>query len=157
MILYGVCKNPSTKNYTVYEGNTRLAVAIQLSENDKPSKRKQWQNIQVNLLPDGTDERVIKRLIGLIHLVGVNAWAPFEADGYYYREIEDLIQDGLTLKDATNQVASNYGVAANKASQAYKLVSFMLYHKMPPSVQKTYYSYWQTIIKTSTLKYKKAF
>lgn len=146
-----VCKNPTTKNYTVYEGNTRLAVAIQLSEYDKSSKRAQWQNIQVNLLPDGTDERVIKRLIGLIHLVGVNAWAPFEADGYYYREIEDLIQDGLTLKDATQEVASNYGVAANKANQAYKLVSFMLYHKMPPNVQKTYYSYWQTIIKTPQL------
>ena len=89
-----VCKNPSTNEYTVYEGNTRLAVAIQLSENDKPSKRKSWNRIPVNVLQDGTDEKVIKRLIGLIHLVGVNAWAPFEADGYYYREVEDLREEG---------------------------------------------------------------
>ena len=39
-------QNPSTNEYTVYEGNTRLAVAIQLSENDKPSKRKSWNKFQ---------------------------------------------------------------------------------------------------------------
>jgi len=146
-----VCKNPNTGNYTVYEGNTRLAVAIQLSENDKPSKRLSWQNIQVNLLPDGTDERVIKRLIGLIHLVGVNAWAPFEADGYYFREIEDLVEGGLTLTASIQKVANNYGVATNKAKDAHKLVSFMLHHNMSPGMQKSYYSYWQTIIKTPAL------
>ena len=140
-----VCKNPSTNEYTVYEGNTRLAVAIQLSENDKPSKRKSWHRIPVNVLQDGTDEKVIKRLIGLIHLVGVNAWAPFEADGYYYREVEDLREEGESLKEASNAVGKSYGVTAGKVMSAHKLVGFMKKHAMSSNVQKNYYSYWQTI------------
>ena len=130
---------------TVYEGNTRLAVAIQLSENDKPSKRKSWNRIPVNVLQDGTDEKVIKRLIGLIHLVGVNAWAPFEADGYYYREVEDLREEGESLKEAFKTVGKSYGVTPGKVGSAHKLVGFMKKHGMGSNVQKNYYSYWQTI------------
>ncbi len=140
-----VCKNPITNEYTVYEGNTRLAVAIQLSENDKPSKRASWNKIPVNVLPDGTNEKVIKRLIGLIHLVGVNAWAPFEADGYYYREVEDLREEGESLADAYKSVGKTYGVTSSKVRNAHKLVGFMFYHGMSSNVQKNYYSYWTTI------------
>ena len=140
-----VCKDPETNDYTVYEGNTRLAVAIQLSENDKPSKRESWNKIPVNVLPDGTNEKVIKRLIGLIHLVGVNAWAPFEADGYYYREVEDLREEGEALADAYKIVGKTYGVTPSKVRNAHKLVGFMIYHGMGANVQKNYYSYWQTI------------
>ena len=64
----------------------------------------------LNVLPDGTDVKVIKRLIGLIHLVGVNAWAPFEADGYYFREVQDLRDENVNLADSLAQVAKNYGV-----------------------------------------------
>ncbi len=140
-----VCKNPLTNEYTVYEGNTRLAVAIQLAENDKPSRRASWNRIPVNVLPDGTNEKIIKRLIGLIHLVGVNAWAPFEADGYYYREVEGLREEGESLNDACKSVGKTYGVTPGKVRNAHKLVSFMIYHGMGSNVQKNYYSYWQTI------------
>ena len=153
-----VCKNPKTKDYTVYEGNTRLAVAIQLSENDKPSKRALWNKIPVNVLPDGTDERVIKRLIGLIHLVGVNAWAPFEADGYYYREVEDLKEEGESVAEACKIVGKTYGVTASKVKNAHKLVTFMMHHNMSSNVQKNYYSYWQTINASGPLlKVRKVF
>lgn len=146
-----VCKNPVNNEYTVYEGNTRLAIAIQLSEHDKPENRDSWHYIQVNVLPDGTDVKVIKRLIGLIHLVGVNAWAPFEADGYYFREVQDLRDENINLADALAQVAKNYGVTSSRVNSAYKLVSFMLHHKMTANVQKQYYSYWQTITQNKPL------
>ena len=153
-----VCRNPETEEYTVYEGNTRLAIAIQLSENDTPDLRDNWHKVQVNVLPDGTDEKVIKRLIGLIHLVGVNAWAPFEADGYYYREVQDLRDDGKSLDDSTKQVAKTYGVSSSKVKSAYKLVGFMKHHNMSSNVQKNYYSYWQTIIQNKQLtKIRKLF
>jgi uncharacterized tellurite resistance protein B-like protein len=153
-----VCRNPETQEYTVYEGNTRLAIAIQLSENDTPDLRDNWHKVQVNVLPDGTDEKVIKRLIGLIHLVGVNAWAPFEADGYYYREVQDLRDDGKSLDDSTKQVAKTYGVSSSKVKSAYTLVGFMKHHNMSSNVQKNYYSYWQTIIQNKPLtKIRKLF
>ena len=60
-------------------------------------------------MPDGTNEKIIKRLIGLIHLVGVNQWAPFEADGYYYREVEDLRnEEKETLANACKIVSKIY-------------------------------------------------
>ena len=84
-----VCKNPVNDQYTVYEGNTRLAVAIQLSENDKPSKRRSWTEMFVQVLPDGTEEKVINRLIGVMQLTGKYDWRKFEEAGYLYREVEN--------------------------------------------------------------------
>lgn len=154
-----VCLHPRTGQYTVYEGNTRLAVAIQLSENDLPSRRASWNKIPVNVLPDGTNEKIIKRLIGLIHLVGVNQWAPFEADGYYYREVEDLRnEEKETLANACKIVSKIYGVTTSKVNKAYKLVGWMLKHKMSSNVQKEYYSYWDTIVTNGPLqKVRKVF
>lgn len=147
-----VSLNAKTKNYTVYEGNTRLAVAIQLSENDTKKDRQKWTKIHVNVLPDNTSEKIIKRLIGLIHLKGVNQWEPFEADGYYYRETMDAKADGLSLKEAFAKVSKNYGVAANKVKTAHKMISFMEKYQMSPRVRKNHYSYWNIVTTQADLQ-----
>ncbi len=74
----------NTQNYVVYEGNTRLAVAMALHRKGKDSKK--WSEIEVNVLPDGTDERVMKNFIGQTQLKGKNKWAAFEEVNYLYRE-----------------------------------------------------------------------
>ena len=40
---------------------------------------------------------------------------------------------------------------SSRVHSAYKLVSFMLHHKMTANVQKQYYSYWQTITQNKPL------
>jgi len=147
-----VSLNPTTNNYTVYEGNTRLAVAIQLSQNDMPDKRSRWTQIEVNVLPDGTDESVLKRFIGVIHLIGKNKWQPFEADGYYFREVEDAKKEGLTQAEAFAKVAESYVVSKSAVTTAHKMISFMNKNNMSVNVRKSYYSYWKTVTTNKPLQ-----
>ena len=81
---FGLLLIPNTQNYVVYEGNTRLAVAMALHRKGKDSKK--WSEIEVNVLPDGTDERVMKNFIGQTQLKGKNKWAAFEEVNYLFRE-----------------------------------------------------------------------
>lgn len=156
-----VCKNPVNDQYTVYEGNTRLAVAIQLSENDKPSKRRSWTEMFVQVLPDGTEEKVINRLIGVMQLTGKYDWRKFEEAGYLYREVKNEIEEkGSNKSDAQKTVANTYGIPFGRVKKAFVTCEFMIEnHKMSYGIQEKYYGYWELLSSgTGNIKHlRKAF
>ncbi len=135
----------NTQNYVVYEGNTRLAVAMALHRKGKDSKK--WSEIEVNVLPDGTDERVMKNFIGQTQLKGKNKWAAFEEVNYLYRETMDIMKNKNASKtEATKMVANFFNLPQSRVSRAVKTVDFMQQYKMSSLVQKKYYAYWQRIV-----------
>ena len=135
----------NTQNYVVYEGNTRLAVAMALHRKGKDSKK--WSEIEVNVLPDGTDERVMKNFIGQTQLKGKNKWAAFEEVNYLFRETRDIMKNKNASKtEATKMVANFFNLPQSRVSRAVKTVDFMQQYKMSSLVQKKYYAYWQRIV-----------
>ena len=135
----------NTQNYVVYEGNTRLAVAMALHRKGKDSKK--WSEIEVNVLPDGTDERGMKNFIGQTQLKGKNKWAAFEEVNYLYRETMDIMKNKNASKtEATKMVANFFNLPQSRVSRAVKTVDFMQQYKMSSLVQKKYYAYWQRIV-----------
>ena len=135
----------NTQNYVVYEGNTRLAVAMALHRKGKDSKK--WSEIEVNVLPDGTDERVMKNFIGQTQLKGKNKWAAFEEVNYLFRETVDIMKNKNASKtEATKMVANFFNLPQLRVSRAVKTVDFMQQYKMSSLVQKKYYAYWQRIV-----------
>ena len=135
----------NTQNYVVYEGNTRLAVAMALHRKGKDSKK--WSEIEVNVLPDGTDERVMKNFIGQTQLKGKNKWAAFEEVNYLYRETMDIMKNKNASKtETTKMVANFFNLPQSRVSRAVKTVDFMQQYKMSSLVQKKYYAYWQRIV-----------
>ena len=135
----------NTQNYVVYEGNTRLAVAMALHRKGKDSKK--WSEIEVNVLPDGTDERVMKNFIGQTQLKGKNKWAAFEEVNYLFRETMDIMKNKNASKtEATKMVANFFNLPQLRVSRAVKTVDFMQQYKMSSLVQKKYYAYWQRIV-----------
>jgi len=144
-----VCKNPANGEYTVYEGNTRLAISILLAENDVASKRESWTEIIVNVLPDGTEEKVINRLIGTMQLTGKVDWRKFEEASYLYRQVkEERETNGTNQTDAFNIISDTFGIPKARVSNAYKTCKFMIeQHKMPYAKQELHYSYWELLAK----------
>ena len=142
-----VCLNPVSNEYTVYEGNTRLAIAIQLFENDKPKDRPKWSEVQVNVLPDGTDAQVINRLIGTMQLTGKIDWRKFEESSYIYRQVKEEMDENKTnQQDAFNIIKDTYGIKAEHVKKAYKTCKFMIeQHKMSYAKQENFYSYWELL------------
>tara|TARA_B100000941_G_C28465344_1_gene533189 strand:- start:54 stop:1232 length:1179 start_codon:yes stop_codon:yes gene_type:complete len=135
----------NTQNYVVYEGNTRLAVAMALHRKGKDSKK--WSEIEVNVLPDGTDERVMKNFIGQTQLKGKNKWAAFEEVNYLSRETMDIINNkNVSKTEAIKMVANFFNLPQSRVSKAVKTVDFMQQYKMSSLVQKKYYAYWQRIV-----------
>ena len=140
-----VALDTNTQNYVVYEGNTRLAVAMALHRKGKDSKK--WSEIEVNVLPDGTDERVMKNFIGQTQLKGKNKWAAFEEVNYLFRETMDIMKNKNASKtEATKMVANFFNLPQSRVSRAVKTVDFMQQYKMSSLVQKKYYAYWQRIV-----------
>ena len=150
-----VCKNPVNNEYTVYEGNTRLAVAIQLAANDKPNKRRSWTEIFVQVLPDGTSEKVINRLIGVMQLTGKYDWRKFEESGYLYREVKNQIEENnLTKTNAQKTIAAIYGIPLSRVKKAFVTCEFMIEtHKMSYGVQEKFYGYWELSSGTGNIKH----
>ncbi len=135
----------NTQNYVVYEGNTRLAVAMALHRKGKDSKK--WSEIEVNVLPDGTDERVMKNFIGQTQLKGKNKWAAFEEVNYLFRETMDIMNNKNASKtEAIKMVANFFNLPQSRVSRAVKTVDFMQQYKMSSLIQKKYYAYWQRIV-----------
>lgn len=138
-----------TKNYVVYEGNTRLAVAMQLFQ---ATAKNQWSEVEVNVMPDSTDHKYLKKLVGTVHLKGKNKWQPFEAKGWLYRETIDAKQTLGSLAKAQKKVAEDYSQKLSDVKNAYNLVSFFNNHKLGSNHQKNFFSYWEEIVKSSALK-----
>tara|TARA_B100000242_G_scaffold294119_1_gene274923 strand:+ start:3636 stop:4820 length:1185 start_codon:yes stop_codon:yes gene_type:complete len=140
-----VALDTASDNYVVYEGNTRLAVAMALHRKGKDVKK--WSEIEVNVLPDGTDERVMKNFIGQTQLKGKNKWAAFEEVNYLFRETQDIIiKENISKSEAIKTVANFFNLPQSRVGRAVKTVEFMREYKMSSLIQKKYYAYWQRIV-----------
>ena len=50
----------------------------------------------MNVLPDGTDAKVINRLIGTMQLTGKIDWRKFEESSYIYRQVKEEMDENQT-------------------------------------------------------------
>lgn len=149
-----VGKDKETNNYVVYEGNTRLAVAKLLRDNGDV----RFSKIEINLFPDNTPIKYIKKFVGDEHLKGKNKWNSYEKYGWMYREIISLkneSREGITK--CITQVAKDYSETRSNIQKCYDLVSFMEENKIPSSARKESISYWEEIIKSAPLKQVRKF
>ena len=141
-----VAFEPKNENYVVYEGNTRLAVAMAL-ERQAAKNSKKWSELEVCVLPDGTDERVMKNFIGQTQLKGKNKWAAFEEVNYLSREVSELmVNNKISKTDSIKHVSEYFNLPQARVLKAVKTVEFMQAYKMKSSIQKKYYAYWQRIV-----------
>lgn len=144
-----VVYDKDSKNYVVYEGNTRLAVSMQLFETTGDKK---WSEIEVNVMPDTTDHKFLKKLVGTVHLKGKNKWQPFEAKGWLYRETIDARATEGSISKAQKKVAKDYDQKITDVKNAYNLVSFFNDYKLGPAHQKSHFSYWEEVVKQPALQ-----
>lgn len=149
-----VGKDKDTSNYVVYEGNTRLAVAKLLRDNGDT----RFSKIEVNLFPDNTPIKYIKKYVGDAHLKGKNKWNSYEKYGWMYREIMSHKDESReAISKCITQVAKDYSETRSNIQRCYDLVNFMEENKIPSSARKESISYWEEIIKSAPLKQVRKF
>ena len=115
-------------NWTVLEGNCRLAAYRLLSQKD-PVK---WGKIKCKVLPNSIEDEKIFSLLGEYHIVGKQDWAPFEQAGYLYRR---HIKYGATAKE----MAKGLGLTSNEVNRLINVYGFMLRVKDTDSARWSYY------------------
>lgn len=129
-----------TDRYIVYEGNSRLAVAMLYARTGTQGV-KNWNYVKVKKLPDGTTQESIRKLVGAFHMQGKNPWPPFELGGFIYRAVnEEMSKVGGTKTEALKKVGSEFGESVSSVSKHYKIMDFM--KEMPYSKQEEEISYW---------------
>lgn len=141
-----------TDRYIVYEGNSRLAVAM-LFDRTGVEGVKKWNYVKVKKLPDGTTQESIRKLVGAFHMQGKNPWPPFELGGFIYRAIQEEQALGANKKDAISKVSEEFGESKGSVGKHYKIMHFM--RDMSYSTQEEQISYWTNFfvgMHTKTLK-----
>ena len=129
-----------TDRYIVYEGNSRLAVAMLYARTGIKGV-KNWNYVKVKKLPDGTTQESIRKLVGAFHMQGKNPWPPFELGGFIYRAVnEEMSKVGGTKTEALKKVSSEFGESVSSVSKHYKIMEFM--KDMSYSKQEEEISYW---------------
>ena len=129
-----------TDRYIVYEGNSRLAVAMLYARTGTQGV-KNWNYVKVKKLPDGTTQESIRKLVGAFHMQGKNPWPPFELGGFIYRAVnEEMSKVGGTKTEALKKVGSEFGESVSSVSKHYKIMDFM--KEMAYSKQEEEISYW---------------
>lgn len=129
-----------TDRYIVYEGNSRLAVAMLYARTGIKGV-KNWNYVKVKKLPDGTTQESIRKLVGAFHMQGKNPWPPFELGGFIYRAVnEEMSKVGGTKTEALKKVSSEFGESVSSVSKHYKIMDFM--KDMSYSKQEEEISYW---------------
>jgi len=102
-------------DFTVLEGNQRLAAYRMLSKNDAHK----WNYVPCRVLPEDISEDAIFALLGQFHLHGQQHWEPFELAGYLYRRI---VSSGANPE----AVAKELGVQPREVKEYYKIYEFMV-------------------------------
>tara|TARA_A200000113_G_scaffold219143_1_gene227517 strand:- start:957 stop:2354 length:1398 start_codon:yes stop_codon:yes gene_type:complete len=153
-----VAKDEETNKLIVYEGNTRLAVSIDLSRKKHGNK---WLKIPATVLYFGDhDPELVIRHVGDIHLEDeTNRWGSHKGATYYWREVKKF-EDEFNLKDdkelnkACKQVADRFSNKITKGvvNKNYKLIEFMEFHKMGVKRQAKQYNYWKEYFTISKLQ-----
>lgn len=104
------------ENWEVYEGNRRLLVnrilyAEALRKNIEPNP---WIDIKVQLVPKGTDPRLVAIHLGSIQMIGKEDWDTYckaaylanqmEANGYDFKEMAEYFKNLYTLQEIKKAV-----------------------------------------------------
>jgi hypothetical protein len=144
-----VAFDEESQDYIVYDGNSRLACATLFHSRNTPDingNSVDWQFIPAQVL-DSADTAVINSLVGSVHLLGPNPWAPFEAAGWFYRTVEERIHSlGLGKESAMKNVADEFGTTLAQVRKAFSTVKFMLDNNMGPTQQEKQYGYWENYL-----------
>tara|TARA_B100001989_G_scaffold243941_1_gene212156 strand:+ start:3495 stop:4709 length:1215 start_codon:yes stop_codon:yes gene_type:complete len=141
-----------TDRYIVYEGNSRLAVAMLFSRTNEKGV-KPWNELKVKKLPDGTSQESIRKIVGAFHMQGKNPWPPFELGGFIYRAVEEEIMHGMPKTKAIEKVSEEFGESVPSVKKHHTVMHFM--KDMSPSTQEEQISYWTNFfigMSTKTLK-----
>lgn len=125
-------------NYTVLEGNSRLAAYRILAEKDAVK----WQKVRAVILPETISDGDIFTLLGQYHLVGRKDWSIFEQAAYLYRQ-----------KKATNIendiLAKSVGLTEGKVNTLIAVYEFMLEHD---DLRPDRWSYYEEYLKNRGIK-----
>ena len=143
-----------TDRYIVYEGNSRLAVAM-LFDRTGVEGVKKWNYVKVKKLPDGTTQEAIRKLVGAFHMQGKNPWPPFELGGFIYRAIQEEMENNASKSEAISKVSEEFGETKGSVGKHYKVMHFM--RDMSYSTQEEQISYWTNYFAGMAVKTLNAF
>jgi len=139
-----VGKDINSDDYIVYEGNTRLAVAMLLFRNHE----KNFEELDVHLYTDDTSLRAITNHVIGFHIKGKAKWQSFEAHGMFYREVINKIDEfEISKRDAFKLVAEENSMKSSEIEKAFELISFLEKNKIPMVSQKNQISYFQELLR----------
>ena len=139
-----VAQDKKTKKYIVYEGNTRLSVAIKLFKNGEPGE---WSIIPIKLLDMSgfDDDELIVTYIGDIHLQDEkNKWLTHKGARYYWRMVKDKLAKGVPTSKACDEVANKFSKKITKGvvEKNFNIIEFMENRNMGVIKQGKQFSYW---------------
>ena len=121
----------------VVEGNRRLAAYRLLGRKD-PNR---WSSVRCTIFPKDISEKAIFALIGQYHLIGQEAWMPFETAGYLYRRIQSTNTDVATI-------AKELSMKKSEIKNMYNVYSFMVSHG---DLQPDHWSYYVEYLKSKKI------
>jgi hypothetical protein len=130
----------------VAEGNCRLVVYRKLHE--KFAGEARWQRVPARVLPQGIPERDIALLLGHMHVMGKNAWTPFEKAGHVYKLHKEYVLTQV-------EIASRLKMSKSKVNQLIRAFEamqnvFLKKYQAPGSVRK--FSYFEELFKKPDLR-----
>lgn len=126
------------KDYTVLEGNSRLAAYRMLAKQD-PVK---WGKVKCQILPDTITDSEIFKLLAQYHIVGRKDWEPYEQACYLYRQTQ-------STRMPVEGIAHELGISAVKAKKMIETVRFMREHD---DVQKRHWSHYEEYLKNASIR-----
>ena len=125
-------------DFTVLEGNSRLAAYRILCKND-PIK---WGKVKCKVLPADIDDSAIFTLLGQYHIIGRKDWSPYEQAGYLYRRHQDT-------KLPIASMAKELGITEGNAKTFIQVYQFMIDNDDLVSDK---WSYYVELLKNRTLR-----
>jgi hypothetical protein len=130
----------------VAEGNCRLVVYRKLHERFADDPR--WQRVPARVLPPEIPERDIALLLGQMHVMGKNAWTPFEKAGHVHKLHKEyvLTQEEIASRLKMSKSKVNQFIRAFEAMQEV----FLKKYQGPGSVRK--FSYFEELFKKPELR-----
>ncbi|MBP5469174.1 MAG: ParB N-terminal domain-containing protein, partial [Candidatus Riflebacteria bacterium] len=125
-------------DYTVLEGNSRLAAYRILAKKD-PLK---WGKVKCKLLPADISDDAIFTLLGQYHIIGRKDWEPFEQAHYLWRRQREV-------KTPVEYMAKELGIGKKKAENMIAVIEFMITHD---DLNKRRWSYYEEYLKNASIK-----
>ena len=125
-------------DFTVLEGNSRLAAYRILCKND-PIK---WGKVKCKVLPADIDDSAIFTLLGQYHIIGRKDWSPYEQAGYLYRRHQDT-------KLPIASMAKELGITEGNARTFIQVYEFMIEHN---DLTPDKWSYYVELLKNRSLR-----